>query len=92
MIKEPVPIARSHKDEGFDDRRKALLRRIKLLSALTGLPMTKIASELSVAPDMLSHMLSGRRNPSLSIHIDDLEALVSRLEYNAKRRGVDLPK
>lgn len=88
----PTPIIRAHKAEGFDDRRKALVRRIKILTAVTDVTMTQIAAEIPVTPDLLSHMLSGRRNANLSMHVETLEAIVKRLETNAKRRGVDVPK
>jgi hypothetical protein len=46
----PIPITRAHKAPGFDKRRITLARRIKILTAVTDVTMTQIASEVPVTP------------------------------------------
>lgn len=91
-IQTPTPLVRAHLVKGFDDRRAKLQRRIKLLTSLGDDTMISIAADVGMKPDLFSHLLSGRRNSALSLHIDEIEAVVAKREEAAKQRGVRLPR
>lgn len=70
--------------KAYDKRREKLDRRIRILTALTPVTRREITSRMGdgagVDPSYLTHLLSGSRNQTLDLYIDEIERIVGELE------------